>query len=263
MKAKKPNGTLTQPYGANYNAYYKSVGLLGHTGEDYVQYHNAPIEATVTGLVYSIRGAKEYNTYTAVYILAKDDDGKYYEYSYGHLVPDPKIKEGDYVSQGTVIGYQSNYGICYSNGVLVTAEQKKKGSGAGSHLHYQKRAVEMSIKKGKHYLRNSKGALKVGIFYFNILNEDNGFEGCIDPKYDYKFEFTKTLKFGMMNNADVVELQKILKMPAEECTGNYLEKTRKAVLSFQRKNKVGSKLEIDFVNGKIVGSKTRAKLNSI
>ena len=257
MKAIRPKGILTQGYNDNYNAYYKANGMIAHGAEDYVNYHRAPIEATVTGLVYSIRPPKKFDVYTAVYILAKDDKG-YYEYSYGHLFPDPKIKEGDYISQGTVIGYQSNYGICYTNGILVTNKEKEAGSGKGSHLHYQKREVEASKQKGKHYLQNSKGALKIDGLYFNVKNYDNGFQGCVDPKYDYEFEFKNILRYGMRNNADVVELQKRLGVPQ---TGFYLDLTRQAVEKFQRENKVASEWELNLVRGRICGKKTLSVLN--
>lgn len=80
--------------------------------------------------------------------------------------------------------------------------------------------------------------------------------------------FTKPLKYGMKNDADVVALQNILKyegiFPTTiPSTGNYLDVTAKAVLQFQRKYAVDSEQELARLGGRTVGPKTRAKLNDL
>jgi hypothetical protein len=183
MKTLRPKGTLTQGFYGNASSYYRLNGMKGHGAQDYSQFYKAPIESTVTGLVYAIRPAIDSETYTSVGVLAKDEDGRYYEYIHGHLLPSKNIKEGDYISQGTIIGFQSNYGECVSGGKKVLPQEKR--SGKGSHDHYQKREVEASETLGEHHLRNSAGPLKIDGLYFNIKNYNNGFKGCLDPEEDF------------------------------------------------------------------------------
>ena len=82
-----------------------------------------------------------------------------------------------------------------------------------------------------------------------------------------KHTFEKDLVFGMKNE-DVVVLQKCLKylelFPINtESTGFYFNITAKAVYDFQVKYQVASKEELDSLQGKRVGEKTRGKLNML
>lgn len=83
------------------------------------------------------------------------------------------------------------------------------------------------------------------------------------------YVFSKTLTFGLRNNNEVKELQKILQyeglLPThvdgkELPLGNYLAQTAYAVLQFQKKYKVASDEELDRLRGMTLGPKTRAKL---
>lgn len=81
------------------------------------------------------------------------------------------------------------------------------------------------------------------------------------------YQFLSDLKYGQ-KNVEVNKLQRALKFlgffPAEmEETFYYGEWTRQAVRKFQFAYNVASLLELLCVNGKIVGPKTRAKLNEI
>lgn len=83
-----------------------------------------------------------------------------------------------------------------------------------------------------------------------------------------KYTFNRALSFGMRNNADVRALQNILKFeglfPSNvPSTGNYLQLTAKAVLEWQKKNAVASENELTRLQGRTIGPKTRAKLNSL
>ena len=112
--------------------------------------------------------------------------------------------------------------------------------------------------------------------YFNARNYIPGlvptsfksFEdmGVVPAKPKYKF--TRVLELGMMNDADVVALQNVLKFenmfPANHSsTGNYFEITRKAVEKFQRKYEVASEAELVATRGERVGEKTIAVLNKL
>lgn len=84
------------------------------------------------------------------------------------------------------------------------------------------------------------------------------------PKYDFK----KILTYGMMREKDVKALQDILKYEglfstSIESTGNYLQLTAKSVLEWQKKHKVASTSELNYLAGRRCGSKTIKVLNSL
>lgn len=106
----------------------------------------------------------------------------------------------------------------------------------------------------------------VGKFQFNPWtltdkpNKDN-----MQPAFNYTF--LKTLNYGN-SSADIAALQKIMKLEgffpknlAE--TGYYGNTTAKCVFDFQVKYNIASMAEIRSLQGKSVGPKTRAKLNSL
>lgn len=79
--------------------------------------------------------------------------------------------------------------------------------------------------------------------------------------------FTVEMDFGQLND-EIKALQQVLQydgtFPAGvPCSGFYGEITRKAVLDFQIKYQVDSLAALYQLNGKVVGPKTRAKLNSL
>ena len=236
MKLVKPEGLLTQGFGANANPSYKGSGLKGHSGEDYVLGWKKPIKAVVTGEVYSILnfGNKNYDKYRAVYQIVDDKDFSY-EISYGHLDSTP-VKEGQVVLVGEVIGKEGNYGTCYSGGKLVTPDEKVTGK--GSHLHFQVRKLKRVKKRGKgQYIRNSEGFLKRNGYFYEVVDFENGYNGCIDPSLFYGgFTFNTDLKQGDIGT-DVFELQSALKklgyFKIKE-SGYYGEVTVQAVKDFQK-----------------------------
>lgn len=96
------------------------------------------------------------------------------------------------------------------------------------------------------------------------------------------FKFKKDLSFIPLNNkgqisdtalnekqkSDVIALQNVLKSEGfypvnTESTGYYGAITSKAVLEFQKKYKVDTVEALDQLQGRIVGSKTRTKLNQL
>lgn len=90
------------------------------------------------------------------------------------------------------------------------------------------------------------------------------------PKPKPQYLFTKTLEWSatFFTDPDVKALQDVLKyeglFPTNvDSTGYYGSVTAKAVLAFQKKHKVASDAELDQLQGRIVGVKTRAKLNEL
>jgi hypothetical protein len=87
------------------------------------------------------------------------------------------------------------------------------------------------------------------------------------PPTKPKFTFSSVLEFGQ-NNFSIKMLQDILKYEgffptATTSTGYYGEITRKCVLQWQIKHDVAPMAELNALQGKRVGQKTIAKLNSI
>lgn len=83
-----------------------------------------------------------------------------------------------------------------------------------------------------------------------------------------KFTFTRTLKWGMLNDPEVAALQDVLKyeglFPIDQTsTGNFYGLTMDAVKAFQKKYNIVSSGSPETTGYGQVGSKTRAVLNSL
>lgn len=99
----------------DWDGYKKIKGR--HAGIDMVLYHRAPVYAAISGTVIRT-GISNYNTF-AIYDQANDKTVVYLHFdSFA-----PGIKEGDYVTKGTHIGYQG----------------KKSPTPVGSHVHIEVR----------------------------------------------------------------------------------------------------------------------------
>lgn len=237
MKLIKPEGIMTQPFGANANPSYKGAGLKGHSGQDFSIGFKKTIKAATTGLVYSLMNMKDKNPdkYRAVFQMIDDKDFSY-EVSYGH-VDKSFVVEGQIVKVGEPIATEGNWGTCYVSGKLVTPEEKP--SGKGTHLHFQvRKCIKVKARtSGKQYIRSSEGFLKSGKLFYEVVDYENGYNGCIDPAQFYPKELT----LGSRGD-DVVKLQQMLKdkgfFTYPTCTGYYGEITAKAVTDFQKANKL-------------------------
>lgn len=183
--------TRAQPFGGNANTYYKTNKLMGHPGDDLVSTYKDSIMSTSSlgERVYKIlnRNNPDIGKFRAVCTLVEDGD-KVYELQYGHVI-DIFVKEGDWLRAGAVIATEGNTGEVWSNGIPVTVEERKNGSKAGTHLHFQVRECTKvtTTYTDKQYLIDANGALYKDAqgFYYLIPNFDNGFNGCIDPKRLY------------------------------------------------------------------------------
>lgn len=263
-----------QPFGANYNSYYKEGGLKGHSGTDLGCEYKQEIHSACDGYVYSVLNLNnpDLTRYRAVYVLVDDDkdDTMAYEVSYGHLM-DILVKTGDYVKAGQVIGTAGNTGNVFVGGVEVTREEKNAGSTKGTHLHFQVR--ELYKNKAYQYKDNypifdGTDLLKKNDFFYFVRDFTNGYNGCVDPEQffeEYKWNFKVNLQLGD-RNTDVTFLQQALKkfgfFTYPKSTGFYGKITRKAVLDFQLAYKV-IKYPYQSGWGYYFGPKTRSKLNEI
>lgn len=180
----KGRPSITQGFGANATSVYKEGGLLGHSGIDYDLGHGTPVKADNAGYVYKVfQPFQLADNWTAVYMLCPTEDPEYFmEIAQGHLQK-VLVKTGDTIRPNQIIGLQGNYGTVFASGVRVTVEQQRQGITRGSHVHESWRPV-LRVKKPKgHCLIGENGRKyqdKDG-YYYQIVNQDNGYKGHIDP----------------------------------------------------------------------------------
>lgn len=272
MKAKIPfkNWRITQGFSQNLNTYYKEGGLAGHSGIDLVAVGDDTIlNAIDNAYCYAVRNKDNPNlmVYRAVYTIT-EIDGLYFEISYGHC--DQIFAEvGKTYNTGDKIAIQGNTGDVAVGGVKVTLEQKQGGSQVGEHLHWQFRLVKpvTTKDKKKEYLHDDTGVFKKDGYIYEIVDYQNGFNGCVDPSPFVEWKsassllknlfnetpktITKTLRYGSTGE-QVKILQWILGVKKD---GVFGVQTDRAVRDFQKNNKL--------VADGIVGEKTRTKLHNI
>jgi len=263
---------ISQGFGANANPMYAGQGLRGHTGLDLVSHYDDEILSSVEGEVYSVMNKDNQDPmkYRAVFQLYDDTDYSY-EISYGHcncIV----CEEGEIYPQGEQLATVGNTGTCYVGGRLITREEKLSGSTAGHHLHFQVRKLLRVAKRSnkRMYIRNSEGLVKRNGFFYEVFDNNNGYNGCVDPMQFLdnrpRYTFASNLKFGD-RSLEVKHLQEVLKHYGTfifpETTLNYGEETRKAVLAFQLAEKVASTTTLWWNRGKFCHEATRKRLNEL
>ncbi len=255
MLLKRPLGLISQGFAQNANPLYAGQGLKGHTGIDFAYPYGMEIPSFVDAFCYSVlnKGNPNLDYYRAVFTLVEDGDFVY-EVSYGHcsdIIAQAKTE----CRQGDIIAKVGNSGDVYQYGVRVSKEQKDAGSHAGAHLHFQVRKCKRSqmTEANKRYINDEKGMYLYDGSWLEIIDYDNGYNGCIDPApfFEQIFFFTRNLWLGMKND-DVKQLQKRLGM--KDQTGFFGPLTFSAVRAYQAVHGLPT-------TG-YVGELTRAKLNA-
>lgn len=239
---KKPleNFEVSQYFGENLNPTYAQIGLKGHNGLDLPCPTGTPILASHDGIVvYTGIEARE-GMGVVVKTLQEFDykEGQaLFKSGYWHnIYPDGiKVRVGQSVKAGDVIALSDN-----------------TGNSTGPHLHFFLKPVVQGEQD----------------WQFENLEQDNGFRGAIDPYPHLEktaHTFTKDIKLGDKGE-EVSQLQRVLKEMGffrHEITGYYGPITQSAVIDFQIRFNVAPIMELflPFLRGKVVGPKTRAKLN--
>lgn len=178
--------TLTQPFGANFNATYVNKGLKGHNALDLRSFYGDILMTSIDSFCYNTlnKDNPDRMKYRAVCTLLQDENGNWFDLIYGHM-DKIWVSAGDPLLAAEPLGTEGNTGEVYSNGVLVTGDQKNAGSVLGYHTHFQLRPVTMTDKilPNKNYLQAPNGGIyrHTNKQYFYITNFDNGYEGAIDP----------------------------------------------------------------------------------
>lgn len=186
-----------QAFGNNDTPLYAAQGLKGHTAEDWgFGYGQAIPNLAKDAYCYSVMNKDNADPmkYRAVFTLVSDTDGKWYEISYGHA-SDILAVVGQTYQPGDVLMKCGNTGDVYAFGQYVSKADKLAGSKAGAHLHGpQIRPVKRVTKRvsSKKYLTDANGYLFKDGWYFEILNYENGYNGCVsaDPFYNSKLAIT-------------------------------------------------------------------------
>lgn len=88
------------------------------------------------------------------------------------------------------------------------------------------------------YVYDAKGLFKRDGFYYEIVDYENGYHGCVDPAQFFKAPlFTRELGFGM-SGPDVKRLQGAIGMPESYQTGYFGILTKGAVILYQWKHSI-------------------------
>ena len=227
---------LTQGFGENIE-YYKKIGLKnGHNGWDLIANDGDDILASHDGVVtfagedgsgglgVVIRTAKEF----------EDINGRpsYWKSVYWHLQTGSIcVHASQEVKKGQKIGQADNTGFS-----------------TGTHLHFGIKPVKQGEQE----------------WQWDNVDQDNGFNGAVDPAPYYVHRFDKDMAFGDRSD-EVKKLQN--RMTQEgffigEATGFYGTKTREAVYGYQISKGI-SPMMIHWYKGKYCGPSTRKILNEM
>jgi len=220
-----PLSRVTQGWNQNANDFYKDNGLTGHTSYDWHFDHGEDVPNCVKdAYCYSVMNKDHQDPmkYRAVFTLVNADNGfsDWAEVSYGHA--DKILAEvGKTYQPGDILMTAGNTGDVYAGGRYVTKEEKLKGSKAGTHLHGPQVRPVKRVKKTsrrKEYLYDGFGILKIDGYYFEIVDYNNGVNGCVNPELFFnniqalgpkQFVFTKDLYLGI-TDPEVLALQRFL-----------------------------------------------------
>ena len=165
---------LTQGFYENKNPIYKQVGMLYHGGTDFLASDNEPIyfDCSIAGFVLNTEIDRHGGL--GVNIITENEDG-IFKHRYWHL-KSFKVKAGDKVESGDLIGYCDNTG--YST---------------GTHLH----------RDSKEMTKDLNGAYK-------IKYPDNGTFGTIDYSKWFKNIFVKDYMANLESQISIY--QKIIEL---------------------------------------------------
>lgn len=264
MKLIAPPFQKGQGFGENANGSYHAAGMDGHPAIDYGGSGDwgKAIPNAIEGAVVSALLSKDnpnLEAYRAVNTIFDDGENGCYEIQYGHVLG-MNVKVGDTLKVGQGLAALGNTGEVYGGNPLrlITDEEKKAGSHAGAHVHFQVRLIKkvpINDASYAHYLNDGSGRLVLKGFSYAIPNFDNGYNGCVDPTQFFNaphFMFMKDLYLGM-SDPDVLELQKRLGIDYSTAPGLFGPRTFAAVRSYQMVHNIPT-------TG-YVGPVTRASLN--
>lgn len=193
-----PHGDITQLFGMNPTLYsaVSDLRIKGHNGWDIARPYGTPVLAVCDGYIADVKDSPDgYGRHIRL-ISNKQDDGSYYEITYGHL-SEIKVSIGQRVTRGNVIGNCGNSGFVVSGGTPYWGGANPDNR--GTHLHLTiRRLTDLAN------LYNPAPLLYPGDKYgYNVEDYTNGFSGAIDPAPFFEDEIVGQAK-------SVIELAKAL-----------------------------------------------------
>lgn len=211
---KQSKGIITQKF-KNKNDIYNDRGGY-HSGVDYYIGHGEPVVCDNDGYVYKTYKVGDLDSnWCGVYMLVPTDSPDVYmEIVQGHFIEN-KVKAGDEVKAGDVIGLQGNYGFVYGTykGKFQQVPVEAQLSGettAGSHVHESWRPIKLVRMKqnGQRYLNDSNGKnYKHNGKYCEVIHNDNGIKGYVNPMdYIYNGSIVEKLKQQVLMKALVSQI---------------------------------------------------------
>jgi len=183
-----PDYQITQGFGANANPLYAGQGLRGHTSVDYYGAWGTPIQSCAErSYCYSVlnKDNPDPTKYRSVYMIVELEGNRVDEISYGHA-NQILAEVGKFYDAGDTIMTMGNTGDVFAGGRKVTKEERLNGSKEGTHLHGPQVRACIKVtktKSGKQYLQDAKGKFKKDGFYFEIIDYQNGYNGCVAPDF--------------------------------------------------------------------------------
>ena len=207
-------GSIYQEFGGSPSTnptQYTSIGIKGHSGIDTGNGWDTPVPCDNTGYVYKIAYAeKSPSNWQAVYMLV--EEGKdIVEVCYGHL-NQLYARPGEILNEGSYVGTEGNHGYVFSGGTEITPQMQKASDHRGHHLHTSYRPVKKVTERkrtSRYYLLNTDGSVfKRDGFYYEIINTDNGYNGCINPR-NYLYKNSNEENLGLI--AKILQAVKSLK----------------------------------------------------
>lgn len=178
-----PHGYITAPFQEYTKDVAKQVGSQ-HAGLDQVKGYRQKWISDNDGIAYKVWKPTATFEWAAVHMLVTDGTNWYEYIPLGHA-SEIFVNEGDFVSEGQVVGREGNHGLVFSGGRKITVEERIAGSRAGAHNHTGVRPIELVDEmesNGSHYLRDRGGMLyQHEGKYCKIKYADNGAKGWVNP----------------------------------------------------------------------------------
>ncbi len=199
---KYPDGNVRQWFGENPELYQQAIGMKHHNGIDIALPQPCNVLAATSGRCYDIKDSPNgYGKHVRI-ISEADEDGIYYETTYGHLDAIFIHREGQVVSVCEKLGAEGNTGFVISGGTPFWGNAP---GNKGVHLHFGLRLLTDKPTGWQ--------SLILGKTYY-VLNYENGTNGQIDPRpylrhlilSDNAVEYLKNNENKLVQNATTGEI---------------------------------------------------------
>lgn len=178
-------GNITQKFGENVAFYQQRFGVNGHQGTDIVSFHGDSLYCPEDGVIVRAYDSNS-GSITAgfgLWVLGNpDENGICLVHILWHTMSNLKCQYNQEVKKGEVLAYEGDSGAVYVNMLPVADVDKGKGSFPGTHLHWGNIKVKkVNVPSLQSLTDLNRIAFEHNGFFYDVLNQDNGFHGCTDP----------------------------------------------------------------------------------